>query len=223
MGASSTRMALAASKDQKSDPPARRRRERDTEALERCRQLKGEVFEKDKKVGFLMNMMAVYGCPVTQHDFVSCDPCRQNEHSDIRQGGGFRYLSDGSAEVILCEKELKNYNHTAEILRHELIHAIDHCKYEVDWDNPKHVACTEIRAASLSGDCRWAAEVARGALGASIGPEMLAKGHHPKCVRRRAKLSLMTTGLSKLKAEQAVDAVFEDCYNDTSPFGVIPH
>ncbi len=65
-------------------------------------------------------------------------------------------------------------------LVHEMVHMYDHAKFKVDWDNIRHHACTEvrqidmklviifnralsqIRAANLSGDCRFGREVKRG-------------------------------------------------------------
>ena len=39
-------------------------------------------------------------------------------------------------------------------LTHELVHAYDHCRAYVDWSNCVHHACSEVRAANLSGDCK---------------------------------------------------------------------
>jgi inner membrane protease ATP23 len=39
-------------------------------------------------------------------------------------------------------------------LTHELVHAYDHCRAYVDWTNCVHHACSEVRAANLSGDCK---------------------------------------------------------------------
>lgn len=33
----------------------------------------------------------------------------------------------------------------ADVVTHELIHAFDHCRAEVDLKNPLHLACTEVR------------------------------------------------------------------------------
>lgn len=41
----------------------------------------------------------------------------------------------------------------ADTLTHELIHSYDYCRAHVDWSDDKHLACSEIRAASLSGEC----------------------------------------------------------------------
>jgi inner membrane protease ATP23 len=44
---------------------------------------------------------------------------------------------------------------------HELIHAIDLCRTKMDpLNNCMHMACTEIRAENLSGECDWTRELA---------------------------------------------------------------
>lgn len=41
-------------------------------------------------------------------------------------------------------------------MRHEMIHAYDHCRAkDLDWNSCRHHACSEIRAAVLSGDCTF--------------------------------------------------------------------
>lgn len=54
-------------------------------------------------------------------------------------------------------------------LTHELIHAYDHCRAaSLDWASLEHHACSEIRAASLSGGAAGGAHwAARGATKAS--------------------------------------------------------
>ncbi len=51
-----------------------------------------------------------------------------------------------------------NSHHVHDVLTHELIHVYDDCRANVDWDNLQHVACSEIRAASLSGECYFSKE-----------------------------------------------------------------
>jgi hypothetical protein len=70
---------------------------------------------------------------------------------------------------------------------HELVHAYDACRADLRPDSCAHVACTEIRAANLSGDCDFGVEMARAPM------KILADGfagHQRACVRRRAELSL---------------------------------
>lgn len=61
-------------------------------------------------------------------------------------------------------------------LVHELIHAYDFCRAKIDFDNCAQHACTEVRAASLSGECGYLHELFR-------GHSNIANGHQI-CVKR---------------------------------------
>uniref|UniRef100_A0A8C6RXK7 Mitochondrial inner membrane protease ATP23 n=2 Tax=Nannospalax galili TaxID=1026970 RepID=A0A8C6RXK7_NANGA len=75
---------------------------------------------------------------------------------------------------------------------------------------------SQIRAANLSGDCSLISEIFRLRFGL--------KKHHQTCVRDRAVLSILAVrNISTELAQQAVDEVFESCFNDHEPFGRIPH
>lgn len=65
---------------------------------------------------------------------IQCLPC------DDMQAGGFspRY------GVLLCQNHLRDRGHTEDTLAHELVHAYDHLRFEVDWMNLRHHACTEV-------------------------------------------------------------------------------
>ena len=58
-------------------------------------------------------------------------------------------------EVILCEDNLTSQNQLNRILTHELIHAFDVCRAHYDNNNLEHLACSEVRAANLSGEWEW--------------------------------------------------------------------
>jgi mitochondrial inner membrane protease ATP23 len=47
-------------------------------------------------------------------------------------------------QIILCHNRVYEYDDCAEILTHELIHAFDYCRADLQIDNDKHVACTEV-------------------------------------------------------------------------------
>jgi len=83
---------------------------------------------------------------------------------------------------MLCANKLKTQQDVNLTLTHELIHAFDDCRAHVDWTKIDHHACSEIRAANLSGDCKWMQEFMRGNTGI--------KKQHQKCTRRRAVLSV---------------------------------
>jgi inner membrane protease ATP23 len=83
----------------------------------------------------------------------------------------------------------------------------------LDWSNPNHLACTEIRAANLSKECAFTREIQRGYFA-------IAK-HHQACVKRRAILGIMQAGFSMNEAKVFISRVWEPCFNDTAPFDEI--
>ncbi|KAI9906359.1 hypothetical protein PsorP6_004774 [Peronosclerospora sorghi] len=85
-------------------------------------------------------------------------------------------------KVLLCQNHIPDQEWMDRTLAHELIHAFDHCRNKVDWNKCEHHACSEIRAAALSGDCNWKYEFFR--------KNFNITKQHQFCTRRRAKLSL---------------------------------
>ena len=54
-------------------------------------------------------------------------------------------------KVFLCHNRTYEYKDVAEILSHELLHAFDYCRANIDIENNYQVACSEVRfALSLS-------------------------------------------------------------------------
>merc|ERR1711872_1109331 len=96
-------------------------------------------------IGFLLHKLKTMGCEVSlDNERLLCEPC----------GKGFLGGFDPDAkEVILCEDNLTSQRQLNRILTHELIHAYDVCRTQYDSNNLQHLACSEIRAANLSGDC----------------------------------------------------------------------
>uniref|UniRef100_A0A480ZRY1 Mitochondrial inner membrane protease ATP23 n=1 Tax=Sus scrofa TaxID=9823 RepID=A0A480ZRY1_PIG len=145
---------------------------------------------------------------VSKERHFSCEDCNGNV------SGGF----DASvSQIVLCQNNIRNQAHMNRVVTHELIHAFDHCRAHVDWfTNIRHLACSEVRAANLSGDCSLLNEIFRLHFGL--------KQHHQTCVRDRAILSILAVrNISREVAQKAVDEVFESCFNDHEPFGRIPH
>ena len=77
------------------------------------------------------------------------------------------------------------------------------------------MACTEIRAENLSGECGAVREMVNGRVKLQSGNF---KGHGGECVKRRAGLSVMANPNCKGRAGEYVDAAFERCFRDTFPF-----
>ncbi|AMD21464.1 HER185Cp [Eremothecium sinecaudum] len=135
---------------------------------------------------------------------IICDAC-----PDWKSGGFNPELG-----ILLCQNRLRNKWHMEDTLAHELVHQFDNLKFEVDWLNLRHHACSEIRASNLSGECRIMQEFKRRGFRFDIG-----KGHQ-NCVKRRATLSVMGNPNCKDRehAEKIIDEVWDSCFNDTRPF-----
>lgn len=59
-------------------------------------------------------------------------------------------------DIFLCQQHIRSEEHAFKSLAHELIHAIDLCRTNMDpINNCVQMACTEIRAENLSGECYW--------------------------------------------------------------------
>ncbi|XP_022081254.1 mitochondrial inner membrane protease ATP23 homolog [Acanthaster planci] len=161
-------------------------------------------------VKFLLEAIDKLGSEFVIGRQVCCERCT----TDANVSGGFDPVKN---EIILCENRAPTQRLTSMLLTHELVHAYDHHKAKVDWTDLKAVACSEIRAANLSGDCSFLSEkFYRWNIGA--------KHNHEACVRRLAVSSIVATrDLSKEEAEKAVDGVWADCFHDYAPFADIPH
>ncbi|RDA84524.1 hypothetical protein CP532_1494 [Ophiocordyceps camponoti-leonardi (nom. inval.)] len=140
-------------------------------------------------------------------------PARLDHNGQVRrQSGGF----EPNHGILLCANEMRDRKHLEDTLAHEMIHAWDHLRWNVDWRGDKdlkHAACTEIRASTLSGECRWTRE-------AFTRGNWSVTQQFQKCVRRRAIASVMARPRCKDKehAAKVVDQVWDSCFSDTRPF-----
>ncbi|XP_077401306.1 mitochondrial inner membrane protease ATP23 homolog [Vanacampus margaritifer] len=174
----------------------------------KCQLMLHFAVETSPYAKFLLRAMKNSGCQVYQDRHFACEDC------DGMVNGGF---DAATSQVVLCQNNIHQQSHMNRVVTHELIHAFDHCRAHVDWfNNFRHLACSEIRAANLSGDCSFSNEVARFHFGM--------KSHHQECVRDRALRSILAVRkISRQEAEKIVDEVFDTCFNDHAPFGRIPH
>ncbi|BBN06703.1 mitochondrial inner membrane protease ATP23 [Marchantia polymorpha subsp. ruderalis] len=172
-----------------------------------CQRLIEHSIQKNPTVKFMIEALAKAGCPVTEKFFKS-------ENCTMEAGGGFV----PQIGISVCSNHLltATQGEVDLILTHELVHAYDHCRAaNLDWTNCQHHACSEIRAANLSGDCKWMLELLRG--------HTNIRQQHQVCVRRRAQLSVaMNPHCSETAAKDAVDAAWNTCYKDTKPFDRVP-
>ncbi|EIN14341.1 metalloprotease ATP23 [Punctularia strigosozonata HHB-11173 SS5] len=170
-----------------------------------CEKWKTFLMNYSPATVFMLKHLNLVGANVTS-EHIQCLPC------DFTRSGGF---TPELGTVILCQGRFFNRNHMEDTLVHELVHAYDHAKFKVNWNDLRHHACSEIRASSLSGDCKFTREVRRGFMSFSK--------QHQACVRRRAIISVQANPAcpDHATAERAVNEVWESCFNDTRPFDEI--
>ncbi|XP_078423971.1 mitochondrial inner membrane protease ATP23 homolog [Cetorhinus maximus] len=174
----------------------------------KCRVMLQVALDTSPYAKLLVDAMKGSGCAVYKDRHFSCEDC------DGTVSGGF---DAEISQIVLCQNNIHQQQHMNRVVTHELIHTFDHCRAHVDWfHNIKHLACSEIRAANLSGECTFGNELCRFNFGL--------KQHHQKCVRERALRSILAVrNVNKETAEKAVDDVFDICFNDHEPFGRIPY
>ncbi|OEU20688.1 hypothetical protein FRACYDRAFT_153587, partial [Fragilariopsis cylindrus CCMP1102] len=168
----------------------------------------------NKTIQFLIENLVQMGCTPPK-GFIQCLDCEGKPVS-----GGFGMLQEESLlylqpEIYLCQEHVTGPKHANTILIHELIHSVDVCRAKMDpLRNCMQLACTEIRAENLSGECNLSWEFLRGKLNTST--KLL--GHGKDCVKRRAIDSVKANPNCTSRAELYVDAAMERCYADTFPF-----
>eukprot|EP00045_Choanoeca_perplexa_P022551 m.9900 g.9900 ORF g.9900 m.9900 type:complete len:207 (-) comp9526_c0_seq1:35-655(-) len=171
----------------------------------RCDKWRDKAVKKSSFVQFMLKHLEQAGCKIDVEKFFVCNQCDISGAYDA-----------GNNEIVLCANNIYSSDNMAKIITHELIHAYDDCRAKVDFRNIHHLACTEIRAASLSGDCFFTSEVLN-RLNLNV------RGQHQVCVKRRAALSLEAVmGVSRATAMEAIDQVYDVCFKDTAPFDMIP-
>lgn len=174
----------------------------------RCEKYLNRYLKGSPLVQFLLQAITKSNCKVPEIKCVPCEP-------ETQATGIF---DPKTGKITLCQNWLDNGLQAEDTIAHELIHAYDQCRVQFEADNCRHHACSEIRAANLSGDCKWSRELFRG-----NGFEKMA-AQHQRCVRRRAILSLKSNHACKdcKDVDKLVDEVFDVCFADTAPFLDIP-
>jgi mitochondrial inner membrane protease ATP23 len=118
-------------------------------------------------------------------------------------------------EIFVCQQYMDSEHMAHKTVHHELIHAVDMCRTNMDpLHNCVHLACTEIRAENLSGECSFWKEL----------PRMSSfRKHGQDCVRRRAILSVQANPNCTSRAEEYVDAALPRCFQDHYPYDRHPN
>jgi mitochondrial inner membrane protease ATP23 len=118
--------------------------------------------------------------------------------------------SSSLLQQLLGESQQAVLHQVERNIRHELIHAFDDARGVIESSDCLHQACSEIRAARLSGDCFVGQEMRKGRFNFFDGGQ--------KCVRRRAVMAVERNPVCRGFSERAVDTVMTKCYSDYEPF-----
>lgn len=175
-----------------------------TSRIHACYDQARQCIASNKTIRYLLNALSSHGCPFDFDRHLICESNRNN----LR--GGF---DRSTCQIILYPENLHSPNEFCTIFQHELIHAYDYCRAQIDFHNPYHLACTEIRAAALSDQCSLFNHFS------SSSRPFLIKNQHRKCVQDRTRDSMeICTDLPRKNLNQIINDVFLRCYNDTNPF-----
>ncbi|CAI6337132.1 unnamed protein product [Periconia digitata] len=170
-----------------------------------CESRRDYLLQYSPTVTFLRDEVAKLGGQLDSKN-IHCRMCTAD------QSGGF-HMDHG---IMLCANSFRNRGHQEDTMAHEMVHAWDHLKFKVGDDNMKHHACLEIRAATLSGECRFTREF-------FTRNQWRITEQLQNCVRRRATLSMMARPAIKndVQAAKVVNEVWDSCFYDTRPFDEI--
>lgn len=174
---------------------------------EKCYEYRDWMLQYSPSVLFMLDQIKKIS-PNPEKSYISekniiCESCNEFK------GGGF----NPEMGILICQNRIYSKWQLEDIMAHELVHAYDNLKFEVDWMNLRHHACSEIRASSLSGECRFSNQFFKGVM------KNFKRGHQ-ECVKRRAAISVAANPNCKSKedAVKVIDEVWESCFNDTRPY-----
>ncbi|KAG8967325.1 Mitochondrial inner membrane protease atp23 [Tulasnella sp. 419] len=195
---------IGLTEEQKLQKSLQKKRDLEEAQWIRCERWKADLMKNSPAVVFMLQHLRQAGAKVDSDHF-HCQPC------NMTRAGGF----SPEHGVLLCQDGFWSKSHMEDTMVHEMVHMYDHAKFNVNWEDIRHHACSEIRAANLSGDCRWSREIRRGFFTFSK--------QHQDCVRRRAILSVQSHPAcqDEAAATKAVNEVWESCVKDTRPFDEI--
>ncbi|XP_013416827.1 mitochondrial inner membrane protease ATP23 homolog [Lingula anatina] len=182
----------------------------------RCEKEIVRCVREDPLIKTVLTAMEKKGCPVDLLRHVVCENC----HYPGILTRDYGFFDREINQIYLCANQVQNKQIRHVFLR-ELIVAYDHCRAKIDVTSVTQEACTEVRAANLSGECTSLRKMWKSYPLTTLGK---INGMHKECVRKRAVDALQKSFSGKPRRElrAAVDQVFERCYNDLDPLGRRP-
>lgn len=134
-------------------------------------------------------------------DLFSCKICEESLTG--------HYLNKDK-KVVLCANSITDDEFDFTIT-HELVHVFDDARAELNFNDPQHIACSEIRATNLSGECRPS----------KFYQFRNRTNKYMECVKSRATEAVFMNkrlNLTQETAKEVVEGVWDVCYYDYEPF-----
>lgn len=142
--------------------------------------------------------------PIDIRRHISCEVC------DESVTGGYDPQTN---QIVVCQNTT-NKNKVQGVLTHEFIHMFDYCNNNLDFKNPEHLACTEIRAANLA-HCSFLSAYAQ-----ADADFFNIRQKHRDCVKTKALYSVLAVRqITREEAIAVIEKVFPKCYADLEPVG----
>jgi Peptidase M76 family len=145
----------------------------------------------------------------------SCQQTAQNIRQQLERAKSKNEELKLAPDIFVCQQYMEDEAMVHRTVHHELIHAIDLCRTNMNpVTNCVQLACTEIRAENLSGECRFWREL-----------PMMKRfgGHGSACVERRAILSVRANPNCTDRAKEYVQAAMPRCSRDYYPYDRHPN
>ena len=178
---------------------------------DKCLKYVKEVYDNIDTVQYLVKNIEWMGKRMDLSD-IKC--VSYNDFDESSHQAGYLWenvpLKGKKGQIILNEEHISTKEDAERAIRHELIHAYDSARGKIDPNNCLHQACSEIRAARLSGDCF-----------ARIDSSTMYFDNFflgAKCVENRAIRSVESNPSCINEGLKAVNKVWKTCYYDYEPY-----
>jgi len=148
--------------------------------ISKCENRVIENVESSPMIRHMLAALKSSGCPVDITKNISCEMCQKG--NDIQHYGNY---DEKFNQVFLCANNINNdVGKVHGALLRQLFYMFDRCVNKYDFNNPDHLACTEIRKANLA-NCNYMAYMW------TNGANFAVRREHENCVKLKAFESLV--------------------------------
>ncbi|KAG2379358.1 hypothetical protein C9374_007497 [Naegleria lovaniensis] len=171
--------------------------------IEKCRRDTEYVLEHDLRTRKLLQAVQQHCDSRVLSEGILLKKCTNEDFNEFSIRGE---MSEPQKRIKLCCNRLAGIPELRRTLIHELVHSFDHCRLR----KTRHVgcnfiACTEIRAYALGGQCDLPVDLAK------------FDGNRDECIKYWATMSTIRNCDNGV---EAVERMFEKCHKDLSPFNL---